>query len=135
MNRAEDGTGSSAAGTAAAGTQDDQVVWDRLERLASQVADCRRPGTAHPRTAKLLAAGVPKMAQKLVEEAAEVAIEAVRGERSALIRETADLLYNLTVMLVGAGVAPTEIWAEMDRREVMLGIAEKLPKAGAPPES
>lgn len=107
---------------------------DRLARLAARVADCRTPRPPYPRTAKLLTAGVPKMAQKLVEEAAEVAIEAVRGERVALIRETADLLYNLTVMLVGAGVAPAEIWAEMDRREAMLGIAEKLPKAGAPPE-
>ena len=68
------------------------------------------------------------MAQKLVEEAAETAIEAVRGQRSTFVNESADLLYNLVVLWSGRGVAPAEGWAEMDRREATLGLAEKLPK-------
>jgi len=68
------------------------------------------------------------MAKKLTEEAIEVAIDAVNRKSDAVIRESADLLYNLTVLWVGAGVSPKDVWHEMDRRERMLGIAEKLPK-------
>ena len=69
------------------------------------------------------------MAQKVVEEAAEIAIDAVRGERGAVVREGADLLYNLTVLLSELGIEPAEVWAEMDRRHAAYGIAEKIPKA------
>ncbi len=68
------------------------------------------------------------MAQKLAEEATEVVIEAVRGERSAVINESVDLLYNLVVLWGELGISASEIWAEMDRRQALLGIAEKLPK-------
>jgi phosphoribosyl-ATP pyrophosphohydrolase len=68
------------------------------------------------------------MAQKLAEEATEVVIEAVRGERSAVVNESVDLLYNLVVLWSELGVSASEIWAEMDRRQALLGIAEKLPK-------
>jgi phosphoribosyl-ATP pyrophosphohydrolase len=50
------------------------------------------------------------------------------GETEAVIKESADLLYNLTVLWVAAGVHPKDVWAEMNRRERMFGIAEKLPK-------
>lgn len=68
------------------------------------------------------------MAQKLSEEATEIVIEAVRGERSAVINESADLLYNLVVLWSELGITTSKIWAEMDRRQAFLGIAEKLPK-------
>ncbi len=100
---------------------------DRLALLAEALrAHPETPVT--PRTAKLLAAGVAKMAQKVVEEAAEVAIDAVRAEREAVVRESADLLYNLTVLLTELGIHPSEVWQEMDRRREAYGIAEKLPK-------
>jgi phosphoribosyl-ATP pyrophosphohydrolase len=83
---------------------------------------------AHPRTAQLLASGVPKMAQKVVEEAVEVAIEATRRRGRAVVRESADLLYNLIVLWRGCGVEPNEVWTEMNQRATSLGIAEKLPK-------
>jgi phosphoribosyl-ATP pyrophosphohydrolase len=44
-------------------------------------------------------------------------------------RESADLLYNLTVLWASAGVRPDDVWREMERREHLLGIAEKLPKS------
>ena len=69
------------------------------------------------------------MAKKLAEEAIEVVIDAVNGKTDAVIRESADLLYNLTVLWVSAGVRPEDVWAEMKRRETALGIAEKLPKS------
>jgi phosphoribosyl-ATP pyrophosphohydrolase len=68
------------------------------------------------------------MAQKLAEKATEVVIEAVRGERSAAIYESVDLLYNLVVLWSEFGITGSEIWAEMDRRQALVGIAEKLPK-------
>jgi phosphoribosyl-ATP pyrophosphohydrolase len=81
------------------------------------------------RTARLFRRGQAKMAKKLAEEAIEVVIDAVNGRPDAVVRESADLLYNLMVVWVAAGVKPEDVWAEMDRREKMLGIAEKLPKA------
>jgi phosphoribosyl-ATP pyrophosphohydrolase len=104
------------------------VYEDRLARLAAAVQAVRAGQKASPRTTKLLTAGIAKMAQKLVEEAAETAIEAVLKQRASFVNETADLLYNLVVLWTELGVTPAEVWAEMDRREAMLGLAEKLPK-------
>jgi phosphoribosyl-ATP pyrophosphohydrolase len=71
------------------------------------------------------------MAKKLAEEAIEVVIDAVNGNTDAVVRESADLLYNLTVLWASAGVRPEDVWREMERREHLLGIAEKLPKSPA----
>lgn len=68
------------------------------------------------------------MAKKLAEEAVEVVIDAMHGQPEAVVRESADLLYNLVVLWVHAGVRPEDVWAEMRRRELMFGIAEKVPK-------
>ena len=102
---------------------------DRIERLWTAVQEVREGRRDSPRTARLLAAGPPKMAQKIVEEAAEVAIEAVVGSRASVINESVDLLYNLTALWNGLGIDVDAIWAEMDRRERALGMSEKLPKA------
>ena len=85
----------------------------------------------NPRTARLLGAGRAKMAQKVMEEAGEVAIEAVRRRPRALVRESADLLYHLVVLWRECGVISDEIWAEMRYRADRFGIAEKPPKATA----
>jgi phosphoribosyl-ATP pyrophosphohydrolase len=69
------------------------------------------------------------MAKKLAEEAIEVVIDAVNGNPAAVIRESADLFYNLTVLWASAGVRPDDVWREMARRERLLGIAEKMPKS------
>ena len=68
------------------------------------------------------------MAQKLAEEATEVVIEAVHRERSAVIHESVDLLYNLVVLWSELGITSAEIWAEIDRSQALFGMAEKLPK-------
>ena len=68
------------------------------------------------------------MAKKLAEEAVEVVIDAMNGNTDAVVKESADLMYNLVVLWVSAGVQPKDVWAEMARRERMFGIAEKLPK-------
>ena len=101
---------------------------DRFSRLAAAIADVADGSRLSARTAKLLTAGAPKMAQKVIEEAGEVAIEAVRGDVPALVNESADLVYNLVVLWTHLGIAPADVWAEMDRRETLFGMAEKLPK-------
>ena len=103
-------------------------VQDRIVELETAIAGVREGQKTSPRTARLLAVGLPRMAQKLAEEATEVVIEAVRRERSAVIHESVDLLYNLVVLWSELGITSPEIWAEMDRRRALLGMAEKLPK-------
>jgi phosphoribosyl-ATP pyrophosphohydrolase len=102
---------------------------DSLERLYLAVLAARDLDPATSRTARLFQRGPSKMAKKLAEEAIEVVIDAVHGDSEAVIRESADLLYNLTVLWASAGVRPEDVWREMTRREDMLGIAEKLPKS------
>ena len=77
---------------------------------------------------RLLRSGRPKIAKKLAEEAVEVVIDAINGNRDAVIKESADLIYNLVVLWVASGVQPKEVWKEMERRERLFGIAEKLLK-------
>ncbi|WP_247879805.1 phosphoribosyl-ATP diphosphatase [Azospirillum sp. TSA6c] len=108
---------------------------DPLRSLYDAVQTMRREPSAIPetsRTGKLLAQGRARMARKVGEEAIEVAIEAMRGDRGALVMEAADLLYNLVVLLADLDVAPDEILAELRRRELAYGIAEKLPKSDDP---
>jgi phosphoribosyl-ATP pyrophosphohydrolase len=101
---------------------------DSLDRLHQAVMAARTADPASSRTARLLRAGRSKMAKKLVEEAVEVAIDIMHDDSGAVVRESADLLYNLAVLWVAAGIHPKDIWMEMERRERLLGIAEKLPK-------
>ncbi|MDB5564892.1 MAG: phosphoribosyl-ATP diphosphatase [Tardiphaga sp.] len=105
---------------------------DSLNRLYQAVIAAKDLDPAVSRTARLFQRGPAKMAKKLAEEAIEVVIDAVNRKPDAVIRESADLLYNLTVLWASAGVRPDQVWAEMDRREDMLGIAEKLPKLPKP---
>jgi len=102
---------------------------DSLERLYRAVMAAKDLDPAISRTARLFQRGPAKMAKKLAEEAIEVVIDAVSGDTPAVVRESADLLYNLTVLWASAGVRPDDVWREMERREHLLGIAEKLPKS------
>ena len=106
---------------------------DSLARLYRAVLAAKGADPATSRTARLLRAGRSKMAKKLAEEAVEVVIDAMHGRTDAVIRESADLLYNLVVLWVSSGVHPQEVWEEMERRERLLGIAEKIPKAAELP--
>src|ERR1700760_875050 len=102
---------------------------DSLDRLYLAVIAAKDLDPAVSRTARLFQGGPTKRAKKRAEEAIEVVIDAVNGKTDAVIRESADLLYNLTVLWAASGVQPDDVWREMERRELLLGIAEKLPKA------
>jgi phosphoribosyl-ATP pyrophosphohydrolase len=109
-----------------------QKMADSLDRLFAAVAKARDSGPSVSRTSKLFRDGVQKMAKKLVEEAAEVGLEAVLMNRESVILESADMLYHLAVVWAECGVSPADVMREIDRRERLYGIAEKLPKrAGA----
>ena len=106
---------------------------DSVDRLYKAIVAAKELDPGVSRTARLLQRGQAKMAKKLAEEAIEVVIDAMKGDSQAVVRESADLLYNLAVVWAASGVRPQDIWAEMDRRERLLGIAEKLPKSGVTP--
>jgi phosphoribosyl-ATP pyrophosphohydrolase len=103
-----------------------------LDRLWATVEQRRQSGdTLGSHSARLLARGTPKVAQKLGEEAVELVIEAVAKNREATISESADVLYHLMVLWVDAGIRPEQVWGELRRREGISGIVEKAsrPKA------
>jgi phosphoribosyl-ATP pyrophosphohydrolase len=104
----------------------DAVVLDRLFAVVESRRDAD-PTVSH--SARLLSRGPAKVAQKFGEEAVECLIEAVAGNRDALIGESADVLYHLLVLWVSSGVSPTEVWSELVRREGISGIAEKAARA------
>jgi phosphoribosyl-ATP pyrophosphohydrolase len=101
---------------------------DSIDRLYRAALGARGGNPATSRTARLFRSGRDKMAKKLAEEAVEVVIDAMHGDTRAVIKESADLIYNLVVLWVAAGVHPTDVWAEMERRERLFGIAEKIKK-------
>ena len=107
---------------------------DSLDRLYTAVMAARGADPATSRTARLLRSGRGKMAKKLAEEAVEVVIDAMHGHRDAVVNESADLIYNLVVLWVSSDVRPADVWKEMDRRERLFGIAEKLRKDNGEPE-
>ncbi|MFO1099803.1 MAG: phosphoribosyl-ATP diphosphatase [Xanthobacteraceae bacterium] len=101
---------------------------DSIDRLYDAVLEAMEAPPSSSRTARLLRAGRSKIAKKVAEEAVEVVIEAMLHNRDAVVRESADLLYNLAVLWASVDVEPKDVWKEMQRRERLFGIAEKLAK-------
>ncbi|MBK9081180.1 MAG: phosphoribosyl-ATP diphosphatase [Rhizobiales bacterium] len=104
---------------------------DSLDRLYASILAARERDPQLSRTSKLFRDGVQKMAKKLAEEAIEVGLDAVQMHRENVVLESADLLYHLCVVWAETGVTPDDVRAEIDRRERVYGIAEKLPKGAA----
>ncbi len=100
-------------------------LWDTIEgrRVSGDAA------TSH--SARLLKRGTAKVAQKLGEEAVELVIEAVAHNGEAIVGEAADVVYHLLVLLVDAGIHPSAIWGELERREGISGIVEKASRPRA----
>ena len=97
-----------------------------LDRLAATIVARKAADPDTSWTAKLLAKGPEKCAEKFGEEAVEAIIEAVKGDRARLTAEAADVLYHLLVMLAARDVTLAEVLAELERREGQSGIAEKV---------
>ena len=96
-----------------------------LEELETNIA--RRAGASPDEswTARLIAKGPNKVAEKFGEEAVEALIEAVADNPARLTSEAADVLFHLLVMLHVRGVSVADVMAELDRRQTRSGLAEK----------
>jgi len=96
-----------------------------INRLAATIEARKGADPDTSWTAKLLAKGPEKCAEKFGEEAVEAVIEAVKGDRARLTSEAADVLFHLLVMCAAQDVSLADIEAELTRREGVSGIAEK----------
>ena len=101
-----------------------------LDRLAATIEARKAADPDSSWTAKLLAKGPEKCAEKFGEEAIEAVIEAVRGDRDRLTAEAADVIFHLLVMLAARDISLAEVEAELTRREGLSGLAEKAARQG-----
>lgn len=102
-----------------------------LDRLAATIAARREAAPETSWTARLLAEGPGRCAEKFGEEAVEAIVAAAAGDRDALIGEAADTLYHLMVMLAARDVTLADVEAELDRRTGRSGIGEKAARGGS----
>jgi phosphoribosyl-ATP pyrophosphohydrolase len=94
-----------------------------LDEVAAMIA----AGTADDlasHSARLLARGMPQVAQKFGEEAVELVVALMREDKLDLIGESADVLYHLLVAWQASGIAPAEVWAELQRRKELSAMIE-----------
>lgn len=96
-----------------------------LEELNDRIALRAASSPDESYTAKLIARGMNKAAQKLGEEATEAVIAAVTGDRDELVKEAADVLYHLLVVLKAADVPLSAVMGELDARTARSGLEEK----------
>ena len=96
-----------------------------LDELEAIIATRAKASPEDSWTAKLLAQGRDKVAEKLGEEAIETVIEAVKGNKAGLTSEASDLLFHLLVVLYANEVSISDVMAELERRQSRSGIAEK----------
>ncbi|MBM2576986.1 phosphoribosyl-ATP diphosphatase [Jannaschia sp. Os4] len=103
---------------------------DPLARLAATIEARQDADPDGSWTARLLAKGPEKCAEKFGEEAIEAIVEAVRGDRARLTEEAADVLYHLLVMLAARDVALSDVMAALAAREGTSGLDEKAARGG-----
>ena len=87
-----------------------------IEDVFSVIQDRKREMPEDSYTAKLLGDGVDRISQKVIEEAGEAAIAAVKGDREAMVGEIGDLLYHALVLLAATGARPEDVWEELRQR-------------------
>ena len=98
---------------------------DILERLADTV-EARKGGDADASyVSRLLARGEDAILKKIGEEATETVMAAKDGDRLRIVGETADLWFHCLIMLAQYGLRPSDVLAELARREGISGIDEK----------
>ena len=102
---------------------------DALQRLFTTIESRRNADPAASYVAKMLGKGTAKIAKKVGEEGVEVAIAAAQADRAATVRESADLVFHLMLLWAAMGIAPTDVMAELERREGVSGIEEKKKRA------
>ena len=98
---------------------------DTLARLEATIAQRRAASADSSYVAKLNAKGLPKICEKVGEEATETVIAALSGSQAELTSEAADLIFHLLVLLGAKNIALADVLGELDRREGTSGLAEK----------
>ena len=101
-----------------------------LDSLFAIIQRRKRANPERSWTANLFSRGVPKIAQKTGEEAVETVIAAMSGDKKEIAKESADLLYHLLVLWAATGVKPKDVWAALEKRKGVSGIAEKDSRTG-----
>ncbi|WP_373085841.1 phosphoribosyl-ATP diphosphatase [Sneathiella sp.] len=96
-----------------------------LDKLFATIAARKGADPKSSYTAKLYSSGRTKIAQKVGEEAVELAIAAVLEDRDEIVAESADLIYHVMVLWANAGIDPTEIYDTLAAREGQSGLDEK----------
>ena len=97
-----------------------------LDRLFATVAARKTAGEADKSyTAQLLSKGMTHVAKKFGEEAVETILAAAGGDKTEIAKESADMLYHLTVLWAAAGVTPDDVYAVLKAREAQSGLEEK----------
>ena len=87
-----------------------------LGQLETIIQQRLRDGDESSYTARLAAAGDKRMAQKVGEEAVELALAAVSGDRKEQLDEAADLVYHLLVLLNTRALSLADVSAVLERR-------------------
>lgn len=108
----------------------DKQVPCPVQRLYDTVEERKDADPSSSWTAKLFSKGHKKIAQKVGEEAVEVAIEGSARHPEGVVKESADLLYHLTVLWASLGIKPGDVWSELAHREGTSGITEKASRSG-----
>ncbi len=99
-----------------------------LDQLYAVIEQRRDADPDQSWTAKLLHKGLPKICQKVGEEATEVVVAALAESREELLEESADLLYHLLVLWAAKEVRPQEVYDVLYRRRIEMDIKKKKQK-------
>lgn len=102
-----------------------------IDRLFAVIASRKEADPETSYTAKLFAQGTAKIAKKLGEEGVETALAGVCESQTALIAESADLLYHLMVLWAARDVTPEEVYHALEARTNRSGLAEKAARASS----
>ena len=104
---------------------------DILDRLFAEIANKASDDPTTSYTASLLADAPEKPIRKLSEEVTEALIEVMRGDKQALAKESADILYHLLVVWQAAGITADEVWQILEERQGTSGLVEKANRSSS----
>jgi phosphoribosyl-ATP pyrophosphohydrolase len=97
---------------------------DTLARLAAVIAARRTGDPDKSYVARLFSKGVDAILKKVGEEATEVVMAAKDGDRTRIVAEVADLWFHSMVALAAFDLKPSDVLAELERREGLSGLEE-----------
>lgn len=102
---------------------------ETLERLEGVVVSRKSDPSEKSYTSRLLAGGVPRIGEKVLEEAGELVAAASAETDDRVVSEAADLLYHTLVLLACRGLSLARVEDELARRFGVSGLDEKAARA------